>query len=514
MPAVYLEDFVRPDHLNGNGTVKYNVNTAYAANAFGAAMRKGVIQGAAPTAGPYGWPSMYGALKSPMYYWGEPVDWTVIGASVIESAVGNSTIYCGDGFRAAGQYTEDEYGLKSQYVPSPFRSGKPDPTGVTVSPWCSPQIDMSGSNGNTIKGLGIYGQPVLNSGSTTVQPTVVPAAGVLVTGLERVQKWPTGHPQAGALHWDGTGGIGGSNNNTFERVNWLGCWRSAGLHLLNAIITTLRDCGISGWYDNSPARLLACTQMPLHPGSVSLIPVQNGSLQSPFYPDLPAPQYRNGYDADLRFLCTPTAAGALVLENTEIHSLIKDTYPSPGQSHVAAPILLHKVRQFSITNRPMGHDGVFGMIEVCNFAYQLSFSGVEFWNADRHGNSLQQGMLYLNECRYPQPGEEQEYGPVMGLYVENCTLNGPVGSGAYIRGRANSAIRNMWWGPTNNIRGDVAILDLNTDWPGPHSQQFLNDATIYAKGSPIRIGGSLPSTVKLFDAGSVQVTGTDNAKRY
>lgn len=510
MPIVYLEDFVRPDHLNGNGTVKYNVNTAYAANAFGNAMRLGTITG--ESAGPFGWPSLLGCLKSPMYLWNEPVNWTVIGSSQIRSTVGASVIYSGDGFRSAGKYTVDEYNLLSQYVASPFRNGIPDTGGVTVAPTLSPQIDMTGCSGNTLSDLGVYAQKVVGTG--TGQPTSCPGVGILVTGLERVQKYPVGHPLAGQLYWNGAGGSGGSNDNTFSRVAWSGFWTGAGLHLLNCIITTIRDCGFGGFFNSSPTRLIASTQHPLNIASVAPIPFNSASIQSPFYPNIPNPLYRSGADGDQRYLITETAAGALVIDNTAVHSMVKDTFPSPGQSNVAAPILLHKNKQVSIRNKPLGHDGILAMVEVYNYATQLLFEGVEFWNSDSHGNSQQARMIWLNNCRYPNPGEEGQYSPVIGLTVNNCVLNGGYYSGTYIQGIGGSAICNMDFGPSNNIKGDMSILSLNQGWANP-TASFLENSSIWFKGSPLVLGGSLTNTNRLYSPGTVTLSpgGTDNGRR-
>ena len=509
MPRIYLEDFVRPDHLNGDGTVKYNVNTAYAANAFGAAMRKGQIQGIAGVGGgvgPFGWPPMYGGLKSAMYLWEEPVDWTVITASIIESMSGSSMIYYGDNFRPAGKYNVDEYGLKSIYEETPFRSGVPDPTGATVPYSLAPQIDMSGSAGNTIRGLNFYGQKAVGS-ALPMQPSHVAGAGVLVTGLER-----TVSDGLGGWTWDGTGGSGGSNNNTFDGCNWLGFWRGSGLILQNAILTILRNGGISIWYNSSASRALVSSQLPVNIGSVEPLPVGANSVQSAFYPN-PSNLRQN----DQRYLCSQSATGALVLDNFEIHSLVADTFPTGGQSNIAAPILLHKTRQFTVRNRVLGHDGMLAMIEVFKYGSHFTFDGVEFWNVDRRNEALQRGVLWLNDCRYPNVGESPgEYAPLIGLTFTNCVLNGSyVPGSAYIRGGSGSAIRNLDFGPSNEIRGDVAIMELNRNWPDPN-RSFLDYATIYCKGSPIYIGGSLNNTVRLADPGPISLSsgGIDNSRKF
>lgn len=498
MPLYRFEDFVNPAHKNGDGTVRYDVDTSYAANALGKALRDTKIPGT-----PWNWPAARVEFESIMYSWHSPVNWTVLSSVQFAATRGPATIYTTDHWRGAGRWTQDAEGYWSVYTPSPFRNGQPDSTGVTVSPSHSPVVDLTGSNGITLENISFNPQKLL--GPINIRPTTIPGGALMFSSLERVQR----NPLTGTLYYDGSGGQNSSNNCVLRDVSVSGYWGAAGIWFGNSVIHRMSGGGIQIYENNSPVRALACTQLPLSIGSVT--PSATGDYQSPFYPDLPDPQYRSGYDADQRMMRTRVAAGAVVLDGTEIHSMIRDTFPAPGTSSLAAPILLHMVNQFeAYGGRPIGSDGL-AAIEVQNFARLVRLRGIEFWNPDRRqyeNNSFSSCILFLNNCRYPRTGEQGLHEPLTSLSIDDCVMTSPY-TGAYIRGVGDSDIYGFHFGPTNNIRGDVPITDLSIGYSLPGSTVQLRQAMIYAKNNALRVGGSLGATTRIADAGPITVGGTD-----
>lgn len=509
MARFLFEDFVHPDDLDADGRCFYNANVSYALNALGKALRQSTIQGkpGLPLPGPYGQPQNYVEFRSPFIWSREVVDWTRIGQTVWESKAGWTLFYVGDDFQGAGYYEGDETVNGKTYQrtfvgPRKFRNGVPDETGTYLPPEQCPAFDLTGCSGNQYIRLSWYGQNLPQTGQSTNRPSRVPGAAVLVTGLERAKTLPNG-----SVGWDGTGGDGGSNDNTFVDCTWNGHWHGPAAYLLNAILTNFERGGISLFNNVSTARAISSTQFPVAINMIAPSPIGTPGvqhIQSPFYPNVPSPSV-----GDQRFLCSPSAAGAIDLYRFGIHTQPADTYgplPGDGQSQIMAPVLLHKSRQLSVRGGILGHDGQLALIEAYGLGSHLKFDGTEFWNVDRHNRAKQRAIVYLHDTYYPDPNDPADvhaHQPFESITFDDCVMNGIFYPGAhYIEGRGGSAIRNLEFRANNTLRGDVGIARLNPGWSDPNAN-FLENAVIYAKGSPITVGGTLRPTVKINQPGAI-----------
>lgn len=465
MPRFVFEDYVNAQDKNADGSVIYNVDTSYATHLVSKDIRKNKIFGT-----PWGWPGTLLEFHSTLYSWWKTANFTELSGVNIHSARGPMKIYSTNNWTGNGKW----------------RNGKPDATGIEVPASSCPQLDFTDSSGITFTGgISVNGQPLL--GPINIPPTTIPGGGWLFTITEAAKK----NPITGSIYFDGTGAPNTSNNCTLTDCAAQGMWNFAGMLFCNSVIHNIHEGGVGLFGPNtSSARAFAATRSPL------------GNYQSPFYPNVP-----NLTEGERRMCYTPVGVGALVLDGFEIHSMIKDTFPSPGNSNLAAPILLDRVTQFDVRGKPLGSDGL-AIIEIQKYARLLSFSGVEFWNADRYNNSQPGSILFLNNTAYSVDGSTE---PVQGISFTDCVMNG-----AYlglVRGVNNSAISGLYIPPNNYTRPDVPILDLSIGYTAGTASTPLTNSTIYCKGASLSVGGSLPSNVRLADPGVVTVQGVDNARR-
>lgn len=513
MPIFNLADYCRPDHLNGDGSIRYDKPIAYALNALFEGVRHTQIPGTG-----FGWGGSKIEIPANILYLGEPVNAADTESWDWRPTMGPLSIYSGDLWQDAGEYVESDYpGIKDKWIPARFRNGtvaklsngSPDPTAGAVPAENSPMLDLSASSGFTMEGTVWNAQKhsVLGPGPGQIEPPRSPGGALLLANLERARRNPT----TGQVYWDGSGTPRTSNNTKLDRVGGTGWFHTAIIHYLNSVIHDWFG-GLQVARNGPGVRALAATDR-------ALAGAAGGWYESPFFPRLANPQ-----EGDYRIQDTPVGVGALNLLG-EIHSMVRETNPLPAplpglsyRSTLAAPILFQGLNQASFTGvKPVGSDGL-AIFEFKNFVRLVSFRDTEFWNPDSHqypdGSSNPTCVVFLNGCRYQVASDTDHREPAQNITFDGCVLNSPFGSdGAIIRGVSNSALRGLSFGPNNNTRPDVPIVDLSIGYNAGTATSCLDDSEIWCKGSPIKVGGSLNNSVLLRRPGAVSVQGVDNSLR-